>query len=321
VTAQTQRRWAWPAELRARGILGINRRNADFVLPHNPRSHYPRVDDKLLSKKFCEERGIPVPETYAIIERQGDIRGFPDCVRERPQFVIKPASGSGGRGIIVVAEHDGETFRTPGGAALELAEVRYHLSTVVSGLFSLGGQHDRVIIEQRIIRHAAFERIAVGGTPDIRVILYRSVPVMAMVRLPTAASRGRANLHQGAVAAAVNLRTGETFGGVCKDHVVSKHPDTGATIEGLRIPFWDQLLDAAQKLADALEMGYVGVDFVLDASIGPVVLEANARPGLAIQVANRCGLAHRLDFLDAQPPGALAPARRADLIATLSGMM
>lgn len=315
-----ERLWAWPAELRARGVLGINRRNADFVLPANPRSHYPRVDDKLLSKKFCEARGIPVPETYAIIEQQGDIRGFPDCVRGRPQFVIKPASGSGGRGIIVVAEHNGETFRTPGGAEFELAEVRYHLSTVISGLYSLGGQQDRAIIEQRIIRHAAFERIAVGGTPDIRVVLYRCVPVMAMVRLPTRASRGRANLHQGAVAAAVDLRTGETFGGVCKDRVISEHPDTGATIDGLRIPFWEQLLDAAQKLAEALEMGYVGVDFVLDATIGPVVLEANARPGLAIQVANRCGLAHRLEYLDAQPSEAFALARRAELMATLSAM-
>jgi len=315
-----ERLWAWPAELRARGILGINRRNADFVLPANPRSHYPRVDDKLLSKKFCEARGIPVPETYAVIEQQGDIRGFPDCVRERPQFVIKPASGSGGRGIIVVAGHDGETFRTPGGTEFELAEVRYHLSTVISGLYSLGGQQDRAIIEQRIIRHAAFERIAVGGTPDIRVVLYRCVPVMAMVRLPTRASRGRANLHQGAVAAAVNLRTGETFGGVCKDRVISEHPDTGATIDGLRIPFWEQLLDAAQKLAEALEMGYVGVDFVLDATVGPVVLEANARPGLAIQVANRCGLAQRLEYLDAQPPEAFTLARRAELVAALSWM-
>ena len=162
--------------------------------------------------------------------------------------------------------------------------------------------------------------MSVGGTPDIRVVLYRSVPVMAMVRLPTSASRGRANLHQGAVAAAVNLRTGETFGGVCKDRIISQHPDTGETIAGLRIPFWDELLEAAQKLAEALEMGYVGVDFVLDANVGPVVLEANARPGLAIQVANRQGLAHRLEFLDAQPPGAFEPARRAELVAALSEM-
>ena len=311
---------ASPAELRARGVLGINRRNADFVLPANPRSHYPRVDDKVLTKRICESRGIPVPETFAVIECQGDLRRFSDLVRERPQFVIKPAHGSEGRGIVVVAEHDHETFRTSGGERHSLADMCYHISTVLSGLYSLAGQHDQAIVEQRIVRHAVFERVAVGGTPDIRVILYRCVPVMAMVRLPTRESRGRANLHQGAVAAAVNLRTGETFGGVCKDHFITEHPDTGATIDGLRIPFWDKLLEAAQDLAAALELGYVGVDFVLDAAVGPVILEANARPGLAIQVANRCGLQHRLDFLDTQPPEALAPARRVELVAALSEM-
>ena len=142
--------------------------------------------------------------------------------------------------------------------------------------------------------HPTMERIAVGGTPDVRVILYRNVPVMAMVRLPTIASEGRANLHQGAAAAAVHLVTGRTFGGVCNNRTIARHPDTGELIAGLEIPGWHDLLAAAMKLSDAIEMGYIGVDFVVDAKIGPVVLEANARPGLAIQVAHRIGLLPRL---------------------------
>lgn len=314
----TRRSWAWPRELCARGVLGINGRNGDYVLPSNPRAHYPRVDDKLQTKRICEARAIPVPQTYAVIERQGDIRRFADLVRNRPDFVIKPAHGAEGRGIIVIVEHDNETFRTPGGHSYELADLCYHLSTALSGLYSLAGQPDAVIVEQRIVSHPAFERVAVGGTPDIRVILYRSVPVMAMARLPTRASRGKANLHQGAIAAAIDLSTGATYGGVCGSHIVSAHPDTGASIEGLRIPFWDKLLVAASNLADALEMGYVGVDFVLDAAIGPVVLEANARPGLAIQLANRCGLRPRLEFIAQQPASALASDRRLELTATLA---
>ena len=157
-----------------------------------------------------------------------------------------------------------------------------------------------------------------GGTPDIRIVLYRCVPVMAMVRLPTRGSRGRANLHQGAIAAAVHLGTGRTFGGVCRNREVSVHPDTGAPVEGLQIPDWNELLAAAMDLADALELAYVGIDFVLDAAVGPVVLEANARPGLAIQVANRRGLLPRLEFIDRQPAGTLAADRRHGLIAALA---
>jgi glutathione synthase/RimK-type ligase-like ATP-grasp enzyme len=72
------------------------------------------------------------------------------------------------------------------------------------------------------------------------------------------------------------------------------------------------------KLADALELGYIGVDFVLDAALGPVVLEANARPGLNIQVANRRGLLPRLALVDAQPPAMLQGGRRGELLAALA---
>ena len=167
--------------------------------------------------------------------------------------------------------------------------------------------------------HPTMQRIAVGGTPDIRVILYKNVPVMAMVRLPTTQSEGRANLHQGAAAAAVHLVTGRTFGGVCHNRAITHHPDTGALIAGLEIPGWHELLGAAMKLSDVLGMGYIGVDFVVDVNLGPVVLEANARPGLAIQVAHGQGLLPRLGFIDALPPEALQGDRRWDLLPQLAG--
>ena len=303
-----------PRELRARGVLGINRRNAEFILPGNPRAFYPRVDDKLLTKQLCEPHGIPVPKTYLVIERQGDLRKFSQLVGDHQQFVIKPCKGAEGRGIVVVAAHDRDHFTDAGGETWTLPELRYHLETLLAGLYSLAGQPDRVLVEQRIIRHPVFEPIAVGGTPDVRVVLYRGVPVMAMVRLPTHASRGRANLHQGAVAAGIDLRTGETFGGVCKDRTITHHPDTHAPIAGVVIPHWLDLLAAAMKLADLLELAYLGVDFVLDADHGPVVLEANARPGLAIQIANRRGLLPRLHQVDAATTGKLTPAARLQLL-------
>jgi alpha-L-glutamate ligase-like protein len=320
MTRAKWRRWLWPWELRRCGVLGINRRNAGYVLCVNPRGNYPRVDDKLLTKEICQQRGIRVPDTYAVIERHGDIRRFPDMVGERQEFVIKPAQGSGGRGIMVITQRDGEDLITSSGQRHALPDVRYHLSTILSGLYSLGGQPDRVILEQRIVRHPVFSDIAVGGTPDIRIVLYRSVPVLAMVRLPTQGSRGRANLHQGAVAAAIHLATGTTYGGVCHDRAVERHPDTGCAIAGVTIPGWERVLASAMDLADGLGLGYVGVDYVLDAGLGPVVLEANARPGLAIQMANRRGLVPRLHYIDAQSPERLHPSRRLELVAAVATM-
>jgi alpha-L-glutamate ligase-like protein len=311
--------FAWPSELREAGVLGINQRNLAFVQESNPRSLYPRVDDKTITKKICHKHGIPVPDTYAIIRRYGDVRRFAELIGDRSEFVVKPASGAGGRGIVVIAGHNESGYLTSSGRLISQGELNYHISTILSGLYSLGGQIDAVIVERRIIMHPIMEGVAVGGTPDIRVILYRQVPVMAMVRLPTVASEGRANLHQGAAAAAIDLVTGRTFGGVCKGKAIARHPDTGKLIAGLQIPGWHDLLGGAMKLADALEMGYIGVDFVIDARIGAVVLEANARPGLAIQVAHRVGLLPRLQIIDGAAPEAWKGDRRWQLIPQIAG--
>lgn len=320
MTSDRRRRmFVWPRELEASGVLGINYRNLAFIQESNPRSLYPRVDNKTITKSICHAHGIPVPETYAVIRRYGDVRRFPEVIGQRSEFVIKPASGAAGRGIIVIARRKGKDYETPSGRIITEGDLDYHLSTILSGLYSLGGQVDSAIVEQRIIMHPSMERIAVGGTPDVRVILYRNVPVMAMVRLPTIQSEGRANLHQGAAAAAVHLVTGRTFGGVCNNRMITRHPDTGELIGGLEIPGWQELLASAMKLADALEMGYIGVDFVIDAKIGPVVLEANARPGLAIQVAHRIGLLPRLKLIDSVPREALTPSRRWELLPRLAG--
>jgi alpha-L-glutamate ligase-like protein len=285
-----RRRWAWPWELSGHGLLGINRRNIDYLFKLNPRRVYKLADDKILTKRLCSAHGISVPETYTVIECFGEVGRLGEVVEHHPQFVIKPASGSSGRGILIVVEQEGSLFQTTEGTPLRFPDLRYHVTSILSGLYSLGGQLDRAILEHRITTHPVFEELTVLGTPDIRVVMYEGMPAMAMLRLPTRMSRGRANLHQGAAAAGIDLETGRTFGGVCRSRAVTTHPDTGTPIAGLRIPEWSRMLEMAGKLMAVTGMGYAGVDIVLDADHGPLVLEVNARPGLGIQIANRCGL-------------------------------
>jgi alpha-L-glutamate ligase-like protein len=253
------------------------------------------------------------------------VRRIAEVLGDREEFVVKPTQGSGGRGILVIARRADDGWITSGDHAVSAADMQYHLSAVLAGLYSLGGRPDRAVIEERIKRHGALAHVAVGGTPDIRVVVYRNVPAMAMVRLPTQASRGRANLHQGAVAAGIELHSGRTTGGVCHSRATDVHPDTRAPITGLVIPYWNELLSAAVRLATQLELGYVGIDFVLDEHRGPIVLEANARPGLAIQIANRRGLLRRLHAIDTQLAALDAtvspdqsPARELGLVARIA---
>jgi alpha-L-glutamate ligase-like protein len=293
--------WAWPSELRRQGVLGINRRNLELLAELNPRRLYPRVDDKVVTKSVCETAGVPVPRTWAVVGRLGDARRLREVVGGRPEFVIKPARGSAGRGVLVIAGTDGDAYRTAGGETIAFPEIRYHLSNILSGLYSLGGRPDRAIVEERIRPHTVFDRLTVGGTPDIRVIVHRGKPVIAMLRLPTRASRGRANLHQGAAAAGIDLQTGRTRGGVCCNRAVEAHPDTGAPIAGVEVPHWPDILALSGRLGAALGLGYVGVDIVLDEVRGPLVLEANARPGLSVQIADRQGVLRAMGGGDGIP--------------------
>ena len=123
---------------------------------------------------------------------------------------------------------------------------------------------------------------------------------MAMLRLPTKSSNGRANLHQGGLGVGIDLGTGITHHAVRKNRAVDSHPDTGMPVVGLRVPYWQTVLRMARRVAEEVRLGYVGVDIVIDAKAGPMLLEANARPGLAIQIANGRGLLPRLQAIDAR---------------------
>ena len=96
-------------------------------------------------------------------------------------------------------------YRKVDGLLLNPEEVGYHLFNIISGIYSLGGQPDKALIEYRVQFDPIFEAISYQGVPDIRVIVFLGVPVMSMVRLPTRMSGGKANLHQGAIGAGIDI--------------------------------------------------------------------------------------------------------------------
>jgi alpha-L-glutamate ligase-like protein len=287
--------WSETAQrLRRRGVLGINWRNAEFTLPYNPRDRYPLVDDKVLTKELAMRAGVAVPELYGVIEIQRQVRDLSGILARHRDFVVKPARGSQGDGIIVVTGRTQSLFRCADGSLLDEQEMEFHVSNILSGIYSLGGNTDKALIEYRVNFDPVFEAITYRGVPDVRIIVFLGVPVMAMVRLPTRASGGKANLHQGAIGTGVDMATGRTLTAVWKTSIVDTHPDTGNSVSGVQIPHWDTLLELGARSWELTGLGYQGIDIVLDRDKGPMILELNARPGLAIQIANRAGLHARL---------------------------
>ena len=111
-----------------------------------------------------------------------------------------------------------------------------------------------------------------------------------MYSLPTAESDGKANLHKGGVGVGLDLVTGKTLSGMQNGKTTDIHPDTANPLRNFSVPHWDTMLEMAAKAYDVTGLGYLGADIVLDKTKGPLLLELNARPGLAIQVANRIGI-------------------------------
>src|SRR5947209_3653759 len=294
-------RWLFTAARRLRelGILGMNRRNAECILDHNPRSRFPIVDDKLRMHELCRGIGVPTPEVYAELSSYSMLRRLPQLLAGHDDFVIKPNRGSAGRGVFVVIGRDGPDYLRHNGERVGSDALRQHLSDILSGMYSLGGQVDKAIVQQRIRLHPAFAAVSYKGIPDVRVVLYRNEPAMAMLRLPTRESNGRANLHQGGIGTGVDLSSGITHHAVQRNRFIDCHPDTGRPVVGMRVPFWGEVLDMSRRVAEAVGLGYIGVDIVVDVDQGPLLLEANARPGLAIQIANGRGLLPRLEAIDA----------------------
>lgn len=289
-----------PKMLREKGILGMNKRNIHYIGRYNERKNFPLVDNKLKTKQIAQAAGMAVPSMIGVIRNQSEIPHLKKMLEGVNGFVVKPAQGSAGKGIIVIVRREGNDFIKPSGERLSLQDIQKDISGILSGLYSLGGKYDTAMIETLVEFDPVFDRYSYEGVPDIRVVVYRGFPAMAMLRCSTKESDGKANLHQGAVGVGIDLATGRPINAVQHGHPIDRHPDTGYDFSELQIPHWDRLLPLAASCYDITNLGYLGVDMVLDKNLGPLILELNARPGLAIQIANRQGELPRFDLIDKQ---------------------
>ncbi|WP_298442907.1 alpha-L-glutamate ligase-like protein [uncultured Ferrimonas sp.] len=302
-----------PFTLRQRGIMGMNQRNIDYIGRYNPRKLYKQVDDKLITKQLALTAKIDTPDLISVIKEQHEVAEVNARVRGQSGFCIKPAQGSGGKGILVITKVDNGRYFKPSGEEVSHSEMARHCSNILAGLFSLGGKNDVAVIEALIKFDPVFEGYSFEGVPDIRLIIFKGFPVMGMLRLSTAASDGKANLHQGAVGVGVDIATGQAIRAVQHDLPVQRHPDTDKDLLQMQVPHWERLLHLASGCYEMSGLGYLGTDMVLDSEQGPLLLELNARPGLAIQIANNQGLLPRLQKIEALGEQSFSVEQRIEL--------
>ena len=279
------------------GILGMNARNLLYIRPNNLKSAKRLADDKLLCKKVLKKNDLPAPDLIAKISNRQELESF-DFNLLPASFVLKPNFGFGGEGILVVygKKKNAENIwiKADGSLVTEL-DLRNHIQNILDGSFSRTNIPDIAFFEERIKLSKVFKSYSYKGMPDVRVIVYNGVPVMAMLRLATKESEGKANLQLGGIGCGIDMATGVTTSSVQgKSKIIEYIPQTRLSLRGVRIPYWDRILEMAVLAQKASKLGFLGADIAIDRDRGPVFLELNARPGLSIQIANLDGLYNRL---------------------------
>lgn len=269
-------------------VLSINRRNLNYIYPNNQRGDYPLADDKLKTKNLLEKINVPHPATYHAYRYFYQLNDLNLDLSSLDGFVIKPASGRGGNGIKVIVGKDKKHWTDASGNQLSIESIRKHISDIIFGVYSFD-VHDAAIIEELIIQDSILQKISPLGLADVRIITCKNKPVIAMLRVPSKASQGKSNLHQGAIGVGVNIENGTTVNAVMNGKVISEHPDTGGSLSNLQIPHWQQVLDICRHVASDMPLKYLGFDIGLSHK-GPVILELNVRPGIEIQNANALGM-------------------------------
>jgi len=309
-------------QLRSAGVIGINERNEGLIGRFNHRKAIRLVDDKTITKTLANDAGIPTPALFGTATNVSDCRKIAGMIDPDRGAVIKPAHGSQGKGIMILLRQTcprRPEWERNGGAPIAEHDISFHTTNVMSGMFSLGGEPDTAMVEERIEFDKVFDSICYGGVPDIRIVALKGVPIAAMLRLPTRESDGKANLHQGGVGVGIHIPTGVTRGAMQHGRRITAHPDTDGILNGVAIPGWREMLEMAAKSYEVTGLGYLGVDIVLDRGKGPMLLELNARPGLAIQIANGEGLRHRVQAVSEMDTMALGVDGRIKLSLEICG--
>lgn len=279
------------------GLLGQNSRNLEYIKSSNFAISRKLADSKLKTKQFLSGHNVAVPATLALFKKHEEITDEAVSSLE-PPFVVKPNNGYGGKWIYVFESKTADfKFVANTGKVFTLRQLKEHFHYIIDWFFALSGGRDTVVIEKKVVLTKDIELLGKYGLPDIRVICYNMVPVMAMMRIPTEESGGKANLHWGACGTWIDIGTWKITYMTKGSKIIKSIPGIG-DVRGITIPNWDEILNLAVKVQKVTSIGYLGCDVVLDETDGPLLLEMNIRAGLEVQVANLAPLKSRLQRVE-----------------------
>ncbi len=279
------------------GLLWQNARNLNYIKGSNFAVARKMADSKLKTKEFLKSKWVSVPETLYIIKKYKDINSE-ILEKLEPPFVVKPNNWYGWKWILIFDSKDSLwNFVSNTWEIYDKDRMLNHFSYILDWFFSLSGTRDKVLIERKIILSNEIDLLWKYWLPDIRVIVYNMVPVIAMLRVPTKESDWKANLHGGACWVGIDIWTWKLTFITRKSKIIKSIPWIW-DVRWIKIPSWEKMLKLAVKVQQITKIKYLWCDIVLDEKLWPLLLEMNIRAGLEVQISNLAPLKSRLDRVE-----------------------
>jgi Sugar-transfer associated ATP-grasp len=237
------------------------------------------LDNKISFFEFCHSTDIPTPPIIARFDRSGMEQWY--CKSSdfpKVDLFIKPINLSCGEGV-ERWEHVEVCHKW------KRADTWLSHSELVSYCRQLAKKHP-VIVQPRLRNHPSIEQFSNGALCTLRVVSYhlpKTKPALfqSCFRMPVGTGEAD-NFNAGGIAAGVSERgtLGVAVGKDIRAGLFTHHPDTGVRIEGVDLPYWEQMVDLALLAHQRLGAIYfVGWDVALTIN-GPIVLEGNDKFGV-----------------------------------------
>ncbi len=274
-------------------LLGQNARNLNYIKGYNTKIAKKLADSKLKTKEFLKINSVAIPETISILENVFDLS---ESIFEKltPPFVVKPNGWFWWKWILIISKISSDwNYITNDEKIFSKTKLLDHFRDILDWFYSLSWNRDKVLIEKKIELDEEIELLWKYWLPDIRIVVFNMVPVMAMLRVPTQLSNGKANIHAWACWVWIDIWTWKLTYITSYSKIIKSIPWIW-DVRWLRLPWWDKALALAVKAQQITKIWYLWCDIVLDKSKWPLVLELNIRPWLEVQMANLSALKDRL---------------------------
>lgn len=224
-----------------------------------------------------------------------DIKSYLEVLLDKVGIVaIKPLAGAGGIGFLKLE-------KIIGGGYLANGKNIDSLQEIVPSIDSM------YVVTEYIKQCKEFDAIWKDSAATLRVIALNidqeTKVFVSYVRFGTNVSKGACNLTSGGVAAPFDWETGYFYGDYYRylkycqngEFKVSKHPDSGVSIQGKQIPHFDKVKNLVNDLSRYLAVHkYFGFDIIITDE-GAKICEINSHPSIDYEQLMHGGIWKRND--------------------------